>query len=171
MGQATMRRVIVLRHAESEPESDGQGDHARPLHDRGRRDAARVGLRLRQLGWVPQRVVSSDAMRTRETWEHMAAALGSSPAVTFTRDLYLMGVDEIRAVLRDASLEVDTVMVIGHNPGWEDAVHALSGVRARMMPCAAALLRTPAPRWPDAAARSDWTLEELVRPDERGRGS
>jgi phosphohistidine phosphatase len=167
MGSSIMRRVIVVRHAESEPESDGLGDHGRTLHARGRRDAARVGARLRELGWVPQVVVSSDATRTRETWEHMAAALGSAPAVTFTRDLYLMGIDEIRAVLHDLRAEVDTAMVLGHNPGWEDAVHALCGVRARMMPCAAALLRAPADAWPDVAARSSWTLDELVRPDLR----
>lgn len=167
MGSSTMRRVIVVRHAESEPESDGQGDHGRTLHARGRRDAARLGVRLSALGWVPQVVVSSDATRTRETWEHMAGAFGSTPAVTFTRDLYLMGVDEIRAVLHDLRAELDTVMVLGHNPGWEDAVHALCGVRARMMPCAAALLRTPADAWADVAARSNWTLDELVRPDLR----
>lgn len=167
MGPSTMRRLIVLRHAEAEPDGEGQGDHGRPLHDRGRRDAARVGTRLRELGWVPQVVVSSDATRTRQTWQHMAAALGSTPAVTLTRELYLMGIDEIRAALREQAGEVDTVLVLGHNPGWEDAVHALCGVRARMMPCAAALLRTIADTWADAAARSDWTLDELVRPDLR----
>lgn len=167
MDPSTMRRLIVLRHAEAEPDGEGQGDHRRPLHDRGRRDAARVGMRLRELGWVPQVVVSSDATRTRQTWQHMASALGSTPAVTFTRDLYLMGIDEIRAVLREQAVELETVMVLGHNPGWEDAVHALSGVRARMMPCAAALLRTLAETWTAAAERSAWTLDELVRPDLR----
>lgn len=167
MGTSTMRRVIVLRHAEAEPDGEGQGDHGRTLHDRGRCDAARVGTRLRELGWVPQVVVSSDATRTRQTWQHMAAALGCTPALTFTRDLYLMGIDEIRAVLREQAAEVDTVLVLGHNPGWEDAVHALSRVRARMMPCAAALLWTTADTWADAATRSAWTLDELVRPDLR----
>lgn len=166
MAPSSTRRLIVLRHAEAEPDGDGNGDHGRPLHDRGRRDAARVGMRLRELGWLPQVVVSSDATRTRQTWQHMAAALGT-PAVTFTRDLYLMGIEEIRAALREQSAEVETVMVLGHNPGWEDAVHALCGVRARMMPCAAALMRTHADTWAAAATRSDWTLDELVRPDLR----
>ena len=118
----TIRRLVVLRHAESEPETAGQGDHARPLHARGRRDAARLGERLRELGWIPQVVVSSDATRTRQTWEHLRPALGAAPAVTLTRELYLMGIDEIRAVLSEQPPAVDTVMVIGHNPGWEDAI-------------------------------------------------
>lgn len=158
-----IRRLVVLRHAESEPDA-GKGDHARVLHDRGRRDAAALGQRLRELGWVPQAVVSSDAVRTRETWEHLRTTLGAAPAVSFTRALYLMGIDEIRTALRELPAAVDTAMVIGHNPGWEDAIYALCGVRARMSPCAAALLHTTATTWADAAARSDWQLEELLRP-------
>lgn len=162
----TTRRLVVLRHAESEPD-DGRGDHARPLHPRGRGAAARLGVRLRELDFVPQVVVSSDATRTRETWEHLHAALGGAPAVTFTRSLYLMGVDEIRAALREQAPTIDTVLLLGHNPGWEDAVLALSGVRARMAPCAAVLLQTTAERWADAADRRDWQLETLLHPDAR----
>ena len=160
------RRLVLLRHAESEADA-GQGDHARTLHERGRRDAALIGRRLRELGFVPGIVVSSDATRTRQTWEHLRATLGGTPTVTFTRALYLMGIDEIRAVLCEQPPEVDTVMLIGHNPGWEDAVYALCGVRARMMPCAAALLSITADTWADAAAGSDWELDELLRPDSR----
>jgi phosphohistidine phosphatase len=168
MGSATtgMRRLVVLRHAESEPDA-GQGDHARVLHDRGRREAAALGRRLRELGWVPQVVVSSDAVRTQETWEQLQRTLGAAPAISFTRALYLMGIDEIRTALRELPTAVDTAMVIGHNPGWEDAIHALCGVRARMSPCAAALLHTTAATWTDAAARGDWQLEELLHPGAR----
>jgi len=164
------RRLIVLRHAKSDWGSEAQGDHARPLNERGRRNAPRVAERLRELGWVPQVVVSSDATRTRETWACMQiafeAAPGGGPSVTFTRSLYLMGIDEIRAALRELPPTVDTVMMLGHNPGWEDAVHELSGVRVRMTTCNAALLHTEAERWSDAATRTDWTLEALLRPKE-----
>lgn len=160
------RRLVVLRHAQSEPDT-GEGDHARTLGDRGRRDAARLGERLRALGWVPRVVVSSDATRTRQTWEHLRPALGGAPEVTFARALYLRGIDEIRAVLRQQPPEVDTVMVIGHNPGWEGSIHALCGTHARLAPCDAVLLQTAAATWADAAARHDWQLEELLRPDSR----
>jgi len=161
-----VRRLVLLRHAESEADA-GEGDHARTLHERGRRDAAHMGQRLRELGFIPGVVMSSDATRTRQTWEHLRATLGGAPTVTFTRSLYLMGIDEIRAALCEAPPEVDTVMALGHNPGWEDAVQALCGVQARMMPCAAALLRITADTWADAAARSDWELDELLRPNAR----
>lgn len=164
--RAPIRRLVVLRHAESEPDR-GEGDHARVLHDRGRRHAAALGRRLRELGWVPQVVVSSDATRTRQTWEHLQPTLGAAPAVSFTRALYLMGIDEIRAALHELPPAIDTAMVLGHNPGWEDAIHTLSGVIARMAPCAAGLLWITAEGWPDAAARRDWTLDDVLRPPVR----
>lgn len=163
---STTRRLIVLRHAKSDWDSGAKGDHARPLNDRGRRDAPRIAERLRTMGWVPQAVISSDATRTRETWARMQAALGGDPAVSFTQALYLMGIDEIRAALRDQPPQIDTVMVLGHNPGWEDAVHELSGVRVRMTTCNAALLHTSAETWAEAAARRDWALDTLLRPKE-----
>jgi phosphohistidine phosphatase SixA len=57
-------------------------------------------------------------------------------------------------------------MLIGHNPGWEDAVHQLTGVRAQMTTCNAALLSTDAGAWGEAAQRGDWVLERVVRPKE-----
>lgn len=160
------RRLIVLRHAESEPE-DGRGDRARPLHERGRRDAARVGERLRALGWVPQAVVSSDATRTRQTWACMQPALGVAPPVAMLPALYLMGPDELRAALRGVGPAVGTVMAIGHNPGWEDAVHELCGVRVRMGPCMAALLEGQAEGWSTAVDGVRFALVDLVRPPPR----
>lgn len=160
------RRLVVLRHAKSDWATDANGDHARPLNDRGRREAPRIGERLHALGWVPQAVVSSDAKRTRQTWKRMGDALGGEPSVRFTPALYLMGIDEIRDALRELPPEVETAMVIGHNPGWEDAVHELCGVRVRMTTCNAALLHVQAATWAEAAARSDWALEVVLRPKE-----
>lgn len=161
----TTRRLIVLRHAKSDWDTEAKGDHARPLDERGRRDAPRVARRLHELGWVPQVVVSSDAARTRETWARMKESIGGTPTVTFTNALYLMGIDEIREALRELPDDVETAMVIGHNPGWEDAVHDLSGVRVRMTTCNAALLHTTG-NWADAVSRGDWELQVLLRPKE-----
>jgi phosphohistidine phosphatase len=160
------RRLVVLRHAESDREARGQADHTRPLDDRGRRDAPKIGARLGALGWAPEVVISSDATRTQQTWACMEPVLGGAPTVTFTRTLYLMGIAEIRAALAALAPAVGTVMVIGHNPGWEDAVHELCGVRVRMGTCDAALLSVAAATWPEAVARGDWAFEALLRPDE-----
>jgi phosphohistidine phosphatase len=162
------RRLIVMRHAKSAWETDGP-DHERPLNKRGRRDAPRIGEHLRELGWVPERVLSSDALRTRETWELMKAELGrGAPEVvpTFTRELYLCSVAQVCALLGHVADTVRTVMVLGHNPTWEELVGRLTGTLEPMATCNAALLEIDADSWALAAQMDHWKLHEVVRPKE-----
>ena len=166
MSTTPMRRLIVLRHAKSDQYSDAPTDHDRPINPRGIRSAPLIGAKLAELGWVPQVVVSSDARRTRETWDQMERVLGGEPRVTFTRALYLAGPPEVREALRELPPEIDTAMVIGHNPGWEEVVFELCGIRVRMTTCNAALLEVAADGWSDAMARPDWRFEAVLRPKE-----
>ena len=145
-------RLILLRHAKSSWKSDAATDWARPLKGRGRRDAPVIGLRLIQHGWEPERVVCSDAARTRETWER----LGVDAPITFHRELYHGGLGALRDVV--GAPGVGTLMAIGHNPGWEDAVEQLTGSYVRMTTCNAVLLR--APSW----TADRWDLVDVLRP-------
>jgi phosphohistidine phosphatase len=160
------RRLIVLRHAKSSRTGDVGDDHARPLSKRGRRDAPRVAAWLARNGWTPERVVSSDAARTRETWEHMREGLGATvESVTFDPTLYGGGIAEARRVLTALPATVRTAMLIGHNPGWEDLVAWLCRSPTQMTTANAALLVGHGKTWKDALARAGtWTLERVVRP-------
>ncbi|HBP23622.1 MAG TPA: hypothetical protein DEA08_38325 [Planctomycetes bacterium] len=161
------RRLIVMRHAKSSWKNESLRDHERPLNKRGRRDAPRIGEELASLGWVPQRVISSDATRTRETWELLAEPLGGEPEVRFTGELYLAGPNEVESALRPLPDEVDTAMVLGHNNGWEEVVAWLSRNPVTMTTANAALLSVEAPTWEDALDRmGEWTLHQVVRPKE-----
>lgn len=161
-------KLILLRHAKSAWDTDAPSDHERPLNKRGRRDAPRIAAKLVELGWVPERVYSSDSTRTEQTWDRMkdALAAGSSPEVSFSRELYHAGLDEIREQLSEGADEAETIMVIGHNPGWEDAAEALTGKSIRMTTCNAVLLSTKAEDWSEALASGDWKVEHLLRPKE-----
>ena len=162
-----MRRLIVMRHAKSSWKSGHSDDHERPLNKRGQRDAPRVAQELASLGWSPQVVLSSDSQRTQETWGLMATAFATPDVVSFHRQLYLAGLGQIRSSLVGVGEEVETVLVLGHNPGWEDAASWLSGAELSMTTANAALLEREAPSW-DAALdeQGAWQLVRLVRPKE-----
>lgn len=72
MTPGTLRRLVVLRHAESAWPQD-VADSERPLAPRGRRDAPTAGRWLREADCVPDLVVCSPARRTRQTWDLIAA--------------------------------------------------------------------------------------------------
>jgi phosphohistidine phosphatase SixA len=83
--------------------------------------------------------------------------------VVFTRDLYMASLPEIRGVLAEVADKVRTVMVIGHNPGWEEAVTQLTGKDVTLTTCNAAMLSVEAKTWPEALEKR-WKLEHVVRP-------
>ncbi|MCB9685831.1 MAG: histidine phosphatase family protein [Alphaproteobacteria bacterium] len=160
-----MRRLIVMRHAKAVSEVDARGDHARSLADRGRTDAQLVGRRLVALGWSPDRVLSSDAARTRETWDRLSEVLTQPLVPTFTRQLYLAGPAEVVDALFEVDEGARTLLLLGHNPGWEQLVAGLSGQGVEMPTACAALLELEGERpWWQAASTGGWRLVELIRP-------
>ena len=62
------RELLILRHGKSDWEA-GTDDFHRPLKDRGKRGAQRVGVWLLQQGLLPDHVVSSPAERAIVTAE------------------------------------------------------------------------------------------------------
>ena len=67
-------RIVVVRHGQAEPKKGWSGlDADRPLVARGRRQAARLG---KVIGRRPERVVSSPALRCRQTVEPFARDWG-----------------------------------------------------------------------------------------------
>lgn len=117
------KRLILTRHAKSAWDDPAMKDHDRPLNGRGRAAAADLGAWLASRGYLPDEVLCSDALRTRETWDGIAAALPAAPQVTLKPALYHAGPDVMLAVLRRA--QGDTVLMLGHNPGIAEFAHRI----------------------------------------------
>lgn len=155
------RRLVVMRHGKSDW-GGAHDDHSRPLNQRGRRSAAQVAAHLAELGFAPDVVVSSDATRTRETWACMSAAFPDVEPV-FTRRLYLAGPSEIVECISGLPTEVETVLVLGHNPGFSFACHWFAGAEVELKTADAALLEVDEDAWDGAAASHGWSLVDVVR--------
>ena len=123
-----MKRLILMRHGKSSWSSDAENDHARPLAPRGEEDVPRMADWLAQEGWQPDLIITSTAVRTMRTAEYCAAAFGL-PATALRPEarLYEAAADEVLGVVQDAPARVDTLLVIGHNPGLEMLVEGLAG--------------------------------------------
>ncbi len=122
-----MRRLILVRHAKSSWSDSTLDDHDRPLNARGHRAAELVGTHLHTLGCTPDLVLSSSALRTRQSWQGMSRPLGNRPQISFHRALYLASPDAVLERIAAAPASARTVMALGHNP----ATHALAAYLAR----------------------------------------
>jgi phosphohistidine phosphatase len=128
-------------------------DHERPLNERGERDAPRMGKLLRREGLVPQAIVASDAVRARATARAVAEASGFEGEVQFSNALFGAGPDTYREVLGKLPEQVDSVLVIGHNPASEELLEELTGEDEHFPTAAIARVEL------EVARRGDWDEE------------
>lgn len=158
-------RLIVMRHAKSDWESGAISDHDRPLNERGREAAPRIARRLVARDWAPTIVRSSDARRTRETFDYMRPELPEIEDVLFTRMLYLAGPRELVGLLSAVLDTSAVVLALGHNPGWQEAVEYFSGSYLALTTANAALLSSPATNWATGLEQEGrWKLVDVLRP-------
>jgi phosphohistidine phosphatase len=116
------RRLVLVRHAQA---GDAASDRDRALTEHGQRQADAVGDELARIGIAPDRVLVSPALRTRQTWERVVAALGSVPEPEFDERVYDNTVDGLFEVIRESDEDDGTLVVVGHNPAVGQLTHDL----------------------------------------------
>jgi len=133
-----MKRVILMRHAKSSWAEPGLDDHVRPLNDRGRRDAPRIGQWLDREGHLPDAALVSTAARTQATWAGLGSAFAEVPVI-LRDDIYEAPPGSLLAALRAAPPEAACVLMLGHNPG----IGALARILLAEPPATPAFLKFP----------------------------
>ena len=114
-----MKTLTLVRHAKSSWKDTSLADRDRPLNKRGKRDAPEMGRRIADAGIRPSLIVSSPALRAWTTAKAVAKAIGY-PVEFLQRDkrLYLASVDEILDVIVEQDPKFNSLMLLGHNPGF-----------------------------------------------------
>ncbi len=155
-------RLIVMRHTKAEPFAET--DHARPLTDRGLAAAAEAGAYLREHDLLPDHVLVSSALRTRQTWAALAESAGVGDLEPcFDDALFTGSADVALETLQATPEDARTVLFVGHNPtaaylchyldDGEGAPDAVSGLLQGFPPGALAVLEMTVP-WADLGAET-----------------
>ncbi|KAJ6300961.1 hypothetical protein OIU76_021715 [Salix suchowensis] len=176
--QSVSRRLILLRHAKSSWDDRSLRDHDRPLSKSGELDAAEVSQKLQQLDWIPQLILSSDALLTKETLRIMQQQVPDflDSEVHFISSFYSIAAmdgqtaDHLQQAICNYSRDgILTVMCMGHNRGWEEAASMFSGAFIELKTCNAALLEAPGKSWEEAFASAGlggWKFQGMVKPSD-----
>ena len=115
-----MRRLLLLRHAKSSWDDPALPDFERPLAPRGAKAARLMGAEMARRGWIADLALVSASVRTRQTWELVAAQWPAPPCeARFTDTIYEADPRDILAEIRKTGDKVRCLLVIGHNPGLE----------------------------------------------------
>jgi phosphohistidine phosphatase len=112
-----VRTVVLLRHGKSSWSDSTLADIDRPLAPRGERASRKLAKYIRRKRIRPALVLCSPALRTRQTLEAVAASLGRRCTVEVVPQLYGASEQELLEQLQALPESVESVMLIGHNPG------------------------------------------------------
>ena len=121
------RELLILRHGKSDW-AKGAPDFNRPLKNRGKRGAQRIGVWLWQQQLRPDLIISSPAERALTTAHKCCKSMGmNAHAVISDERIYLASHEELLDVLAEVRGEARRIMLVGHNPGLEELLGFLVG--------------------------------------------
>jgi phosphohistidine phosphatase len=159
-----MKTLLLMRHAKSSWKDNDLKDHERPLAKRGMKNAPRMGDLIKEAELVPQRILSSTALRARQTAEAVAEKSGYLGEIIYLDSLYLAEPPIILDILRLTGDDIERVMVVGHNPGLEALMQILSGRVEALTTASVAYFVLPIDHWRDLGSNTQGELIQLWRP-------
>lgn len=118
-----MKQLLLVRHAKSSWDNPSLPDFARPLNERGLKDAPKVGKYLYQKGVKPDALISSPANRAHTTATLIAQELHYPiEKITTNFKLYVFSYDvsDVLPVITGLPDTYNFVMLFGHNPTFTE---------------------------------------------------
>ena len=122
-----MVTLSLFRHAKSAWVNPGLGDFGRSLAPRGEQAAPRMGAYMEREGLLPDLVLCSTAVRTRQTLELAQAEWKSPPDIRYEAGLYGAGPGEMLRFIHALPARCRHAMLVGHNPGIHSLAKMLCG--------------------------------------------
>lgn len=120
-----MKTLYVLRHGQAAPEGEAGTDHERRLTPRGHAEAQRAAEYVSGRAKPPSLVLASSAERARQTADRCMAFLPGADLMLMD-GLYLAESPKYLAALAARAEPHEAVLVVGHNPGLEALIYALT---------------------------------------------
>jgi phosphohistidine phosphatase len=154
-------KIYLLRHASAAP-ANNLPDLERPLSDQGLSEANEVAGFLKREGCSIDLVLSSHALRARET---AALILRRTPNIRVYREaaeIYEASVDALLKLIAAVEEDLASLLIVGHNPGVEELLSHLTGKREGFRPATLAIISVSG-RWSEVS-EGGLSLEWLVHP-------
>ncbi len=165
-------RLIIMRHAKSDWHAEAARDFERPLASRGERDAIRMGQWLLKQSFIPEYLISSPAMRARQTSTLLAQELKIPPGqIIWVEQIYAASLQALLAAVETYAADTSCLQLVGHNPGLDELLCHLAAEAPRptgngkLMTTAAVAVLNFGSQTITTKANSA-SLEVLVRPKE-----
>jgi len=157
-----MKTLFVLRHSKAE-QPTGQSDHDRRLTDRGKSDAKSLGTAMLDFENRPDAVLCSTAKRAKKTAKRVIEFANLNVEPKFLADLYLATAGKIEQLIQQHG-QGERLLIVGHNPGFEQLLGHLRGEFASLPTTGLAQLTLEINSWSEFAVSNKGTLVRFWTP-------
>lgn len=158
-----MKTLYVLRHAKSSWDNSDLADFDRPLNGRGKSAAPFMGQVMKSNDFKPGIIVSSPAVRARETARLVKESAGFEAEIKYDERIYEASPQTLTSVAASIDDRFDSAMIVGHNPGMEGFVRLLTGNSETMPTASLAVIDLDISDW-DQITKGSGKLRRLIRP-------
>ena len=160
-----MKTLLLLRHAKSSWKESAMKDFDRPLNQRGLKAAPTIGRLMRKRKLQPDLVLSSPAERARQTTQLVLDAAGFKTELRYDERIYEASAARLFEIVSQIEDDANIAMLVGHNPGLEELLEALTGAARSLSTAALACIEVDIERWSKLRA-GEHELAWLVKPKE-----
>lgn len=116
-----MKTLYIVRHAKSSWDDPQLRDVDRPLIEKGIKKTGRVSDFLMPKGLKVDLIISSPAVRARETAKLYAPTFAYDPdKIIIDPKIYEHSANSLMEILFELDNTIRSVMLVGHNPGFTD---------------------------------------------------
>ena len=159
-----MKRVVIVRHAKAVPYGYDD-DFTRELTDRGVNDAGNIGTKLKNMGIIPDVMISSPASRAIQTATIFAEKMGfDKKNIVELEDIYHgLTTSGFLGLIQKLPENTGVVFFFGHNPGFQYFAGNLLDRFYDVMPtCSTVAIDFNVESWKKVEARSGKKAFQLV---------
>ena len=143
-----MKKILFIRHAKSIGGDYKLIDHNRPLSDRGFSDAEMMSNRLLKNNIIPEKFISSSAIRALNTAEIIKNKLNKDLNIQVEEKIYYNGRDGVKNVISNTTDNVNFIVIFGHNPTFESIYRDIANSSYGKFPtCAITLCSFDVDKW------------------------
>ncbi|MDO9086616.1 MAG: histidine phosphatase family protein [Anaerolineaceae bacterium] len=161
-----MKTLLIMRHAKSSWKEQEIPDHDRPLKKRGRKDIGNIAKVLKKKGLVPDLILSSTATRAKDTAKLLIDKLGYKGKLELLENLYMAEPDTYIQKIATVGNKIDTLLIVGHNPGLEGLVMTFGDKIASLPTGSIAKIYLFIDKWSELTSETDGEINHIWLPED-----
>lgn len=128
-----MKTLYIVRHGEKNIVDESIDDYDIEVTQKGLEDIHKQAKKLKEKGIIPDLIVSSPAIRTRQTADILSNELNYTKNIMYNEVLYQAFMNELVESITYTFDDVKTLMIVGHNPSLTALGVSFVGLKEKIL--------------------------------------